>query len=139
MFTKKATFVILIVFCFGTILHAQTSSSITVDYAVDLGASNQVASGLLHGISADHPAQYLIDGIKVNAVRGADYYGYLPDYFESATYNRTKATGAELMIGLYYYKGTSSYRPGDNGDWDTWRNICRGVYDEAQLFQSYGS
>ena len=42
---------------------AQISSTITVNYAVDQGASNQVASGLLHGVSAGYPAQYLIDGI----------------------------------------------------------------------------
>jgi len=113
---------------------AQTSSTITVNYAALEGASNQVASGGLHGISAEYPAQYLIDGIKVNSIRGADYYagGYLPNYYESATYNRAHATGAKLMIGLYYYKGGSSYRPGDNGDWDTWRNIVTRVYDEAQ-------
>ena len=31
---------------------AQTSSTITVNYSIDKRASNQVASGLLHGISA---------------------------------------------------------------------------------------
>lgn len=112
--------------------NAQTSSNITVDYANDQGECNQVASGLLHGMSEHHPAQYLIDGIKVRAIRGADYHKNLPCYYEQATYDRAKATGAELMIGLYYYVVNDSYRPGDNGDWDKWRNICRDVYDEAQ-------
>ena len=116
---------------------AQTGSTITVNYSIDKGASNQVASGLLHGISATYPAQYLIDGIKVNSVRGSDHlYGTcLPAYFDSATYHRTKATGAKLMIGLYYYKGTTSYRPVDGGDWNTWSTICKGVYNEAESKQ----
>lgn len=109
-----------------------TQSSITVDYAVDQGASNQVVSGLLHGISADYPAQYLIDGIKVNTVRGADYYGYLPNCYESDTYNRIEATGADLMIGLYYRAKESGYWPGDGGDWQTWIDICTDLYNEAQ-------
>ncbi len=117
---------------YATAQSTNTQSSITVDYAVDLGASNQVASGLLHGISADHPAQYLIDGIKVNAVRGADYYGYLPNCYEADTYNRIKATGADLMIGLYYRAKESGYWPGDGGDWQTWRDICTDIYNEAQ-------
>ena len=134
---EKRNLVLFLVLCLQiglqpVITFSQTSSTITVNYNIDRGASNQVASGLLHGISADYPAQYLIDGIKVNSVRGANYYGHLPNCFESATYNRIKSTGAKLMIGLYYYKGKSSYRPGDNGDWDTWRNICKGVYSEAQ-------
>lgn len=113
-------------------IEAQTSSTITIDYAVDEGPSNQVASGLLHGIGSEKPNQYLIDGIKVNAVRGADYHKNLPSFYEKDIYDRTKETGAELMIGLYYYVVEDSYRPGDNGDWDKWADICKSVYNEAQ-------
>lgn len=113
-------------------LNAQTSSSITIDYTIDRGASNQVASGLLHGISATNPAQYLIDGITINAIRGADHHENLPSYFEQPTYNRAIATGAKLMIGLYYYRANDSYFPGDGGDFAKWQSICESVYNEAQ-------
>ncbi|KJD34718.1 hypothetical protein PK35_02885 [Tamlana nanhaiensis] len=125
------------IFLFITLLlclesNSQTLSNITIDYAIDKGESKQVASGLLHGISANNPAQYLIDGITVNAIRGADYHPNLPSYFEQQTYDRAKSTGANLMIGLYYYRANDSYFPGDNGDFTKWENICKDVYKDAQ-------
>ncbi len=110
--------------------------NVTVDYAVDAGPSNQVASGFLHGIDAVDPAQHLIDGVDVRTIRGADHHPNLPSLFDRATYDRVKATGVNLQVGVYYYKDAvdnplSSYRPGDGGDWDTWREIVRGVVQEA--------
>lgn len=113
------------------------SITVTVDYGADVGPSNQVASGFLHGIDAGSPAQYLIDGIRVRAIRGADHHLNLPSLFDRPTYDRVKATGARLQVGVYYYKDDPTdpdrdYRPGDGGDQDRWRAIVNGVYDEAR-------
>ncbi|MGW0827559.1 hypothetical protein [Streptomyces sp. NPDC002845] len=113
------------------------SITVTVDYGADVGPSHQVASGYLHGIDANSPAQYLVDGVKVRAIRGADHHQNLPSLFDRPTYKRVKDTGARLQVGVYYYSGDPtnpdySYRPGDGGDQDRWRRIVNGVYDEAQ-------
>ena len=115
---------------------------VAVDYAVDKGASTQVASGFLHGISSNYPSQYLIDGVKVNSIRGADltYPGqYLPGLLDPATHARIMRAGApSLIIGLYY--GHGSYWPGVNGDnFSQWINEVTGVYNEALTnnFQVY--
>lgn len=112
------------------------ASSFAVNFGVDNGPSNRVASGFLHGISADSPAQYLVDGVTVRAIRGADHHPNLPSLFDPATNARVSRTGAETMVGLYYYVDDPSdprraYRPGDNGDWQTWRTIVREVYNES--------
>ncbi|MFD5257350.1 hypothetical protein ACFWM5_31560 [Streptomyces bobili] len=111
--------------------------TVTVDYGADVGPSHQVASGYLHGIDAASPAQYLVDGVKVRAIRGADHHANLPSLFDSPTYDRVKATGARLQVGVYYYVADRNhpdygYWPGDGGDQDRWRSIVNGVYDEAQ-------
>ncbi|MBB2747280.1 UNVERIFIED_ORG: hypothetical protein FHR35_007159 [Microbispora rosea subsp. rosea] len=111
--------------------------TLTVDYGADAGPSNQVASGFLHGIEPASPAQYLIDGVKVVAIRGADHHPNLPSLFDRATYNRAAATGAKLRVGLYYASSNPSspdngYWPGDGGNWDRWRTIVNRVYDEAR-------
>ncbi|MFI1743031.1 T9SS type A sorting domain-containing protein [Thalassobellus sediminis] len=111
-------------------ISSQTSSIITIDYNIDEGASNQVASGMLHGIDAV-PSQYLIDGLKINAIRGADYYPNLPSYFEQPIYDRAIATGAKLMIGLYYHRDPGQFYP-DTGTFDAWATICKDIYNEAQ-------
>ncbi|WP_259617901.1 cohesin domain-containing protein [Paenibacillus doosanensis] len=112
---------------------AVTADEVEVDYAVDNGASRQIASGFLHGISGEKPSQYLIDGIKVNAIRGADHHPNLPSLFDEKTYNRVKATDAKLMVGLYYYtsRAGNTYWPGDNGDWKTWESVVESVYKES--------
>ncbi|APZ45934.1 hypothetical protein BW723_06345 [Polaribacter reichenbachii] len=129
----RGKFLITVVsyFIFST-TYAQTSSKISIDYTIDKGTSKQVASGLLHGISANNPAQYLIDGIKVRSIRGADYHPNLPSFFEEPTYKRAKETEAKLMIGLYYYRANDSYFPGDGGDFNKWEEICKNVYNDAQ-------
>lgn len=128
----KITILFTVLSCFIVFnLNSQTSSNITIDYAIDKGESKQVASGLLHGISENNPSQYLIDGIKVRAIRGADYHINLPSFFELPTYNRASATGAKLMIGLYYYRANDSYFPGDEGDFNKWEEICKNIYNEA--------
>ncbi|MEV6609564.1 hypothetical protein [Kutzneria sp. NPDC051319] len=114
---------------------AQTTT-ITADYGSDAGAATQVASGFLHGVSVDSPAQYLVDGVKVKSQRGADHSPNLPSLFDPATYARVSATGARLRVGLYYYSADPAnphhnYRPGDNGDFTTWTSIVNGVLTEA--------
>ncbi|KAA5824140.1 T9SS type A sorting domain-containing protein [Algibacter amylolyticus] len=130
--TFKTT-IIFTLCCYWIILNlnAQTSSNITINYAQDLGESRQVASGLLHGISATHPAQYLIDGITIKAIRGADYYPNLPSYFEQPTYDRAIATNAKLMIGLYYHRDPDQFYPSES-TYEAWSNICKDIYNEAQ-------
>ncbi|NED97094.1 hypothetical protein G1H11_17470 [Phytoactinopolyspora alkaliphila] len=76
---------------------------VTVDYAADAGPSTQVASGFLHGIDAEDPPQYLVDGVEVRTIRGADYHHNLPSLYDPATYERVSATGANLQVGVYYY------------------------------------
>ncbi|MFJ3800037.1 carbohydrate-binding protein [Streptomyces sp. NPDC090088] len=115
---------------------AAAAATVTVDFSVDSGPSDRVASGFLHGISADSPAQYLVDDVHVTAVRGADHHPNLPSLFDSATQARVATTGAKTMVGLYYYTADSSnphhgYWPGDDGDWATWQDIVTGVHNEA--------
>lgn len=107
---------------------------LTIDYAVDQGASNQIASGFLHGISSVAPAQYLIDGVKVTSIRGADHHANEPELFDPTNHARVAKTGAKIMVGLYYYSSdpANTYWPGDNGDYATWRNIVKSVYNEAK-------
>lgn len=107
---------------------------LTIDYAVDKGASNQLASGFLHGISSVAPAQYLIDGVKVTSIRGADHHANEPELFDPTNHARVAQTGAKIMVGLYYYSSdpANTYWPGDNGDYATWRNIVKNVYNEAK-------
>jgi len=126
---------------FGLTLLAQAALAatdpavqITVDYAVDKGASTQLASGFLHGISSAAPAQYLIDGVKVTSIRGADHHANEPELFDPTNHARVAQTGAKIMVGLYYYSSdpANTYWPGDNGDYATWRGIVKSVYDEAK-------
>jgi hypothetical protein len=121
----------------ATVAADTTPVNVTVDYSIDKGPSDQVASGFLHGMKADDPPQHLIDAIEVRTIRGADHHPNLPSLFDPATYQRTQEAGAKLNVGVYYYKDEvgnplSSYRPGDNGDWDTWRQIVTGVVTEAK-------
>ncbi|WP_144420412.1 hypothetical protein [Micromonospora haikouensis] len=116
---------------------AAATSTITVDYGADRGPATQIASGFLHGISATSPAQYLVDGVKVRSLRGADHHPNLPSLYDTATYQRVSATGANLRVGLYYYTANPSspyrsYRPGDNGNFSTWTTIVNGVMSEAE-------
>jgi len=138
-------------------LRAQTAVTVTVDYSVHTGPSNQIASGFLHGISANDPSQYLVDGIKASQVRGMAYIGtevqgngasaqivtesasvepgqYQPNLFDSATYTRVTATGAKLMVGLYYYVDQTgcTYWPGDGGNETTWRTVVANLYNYSQ-------
>lgn len=110
------------------------SVQVTIDYGVDVGPSNQIASGFLHGISSTSPAQYLIDAVKVTSVRGADHHANVPELFDPATNARVAKTGAKVMVGLYYYSSdpANTYFPGDNGDYATWRTIVKNVYNEAR-------
>ncbi|MGG1553430.1 hypothetical protein [Paenibacillus ferrarius] len=117
---------------FAITAFANTTATITVDYATDVGPSNHVASGFLHGISASSPAQYLIDGVTVKAIRGADYETNLPDYFDQTTYNRVKATGADLMVGLYYRAKQRGVWPVDATTEAQWQSIVEEIYNEAQ-------
>jgi len=107
---------------------------VAVDYSVDKGASAQIASGFLHGINSNYPSQYLIDGLKVNTIRGSDltYSGqYLPGLFYPTTHDRVMQAGApSLVVGLYY--GHGSYWPGVNGDnFSEWINEVTNVYNNA--------
>jgi hypothetical protein len=113
------------------------TTTITADYTALGSAATQVASGFLHGISATSPSQYLIDGVKVRSLRGADHHPNLPSLFDPATYARVSATGAHLKVGLYYYRDNPSspyrgYKPGDNGNFSTWGTIVNGVLSEAE-------
>jgi len=115
------------------------TAQVVVNYAVDEGASMQVASGFLHGISSSYPSQYLIDGVKVTSIRGADHMqagGYLPSMFDAATHARIAAAGSPaLIMGLYYGLGlyySGNNRPGENGDnFAPWINEVTGVYNDA--------
>lgn len=129
---------------------AQTAVTVTIDYSSQLGSSTQLASGFLHGISANHPYQYLLDGVKVGQDRGMIYVSgespgvtgateanqYEPNLFDPATYSRVSATGAKVMVGLYYYvdaqnPSTNSYWPGDDGNQTTWRDTVAFLYNHA--------
>jgi hypothetical protein len=128
---------------------AQTGVTVTIDYSKQLGASDQMASGFLHGISASHPSQYLIDGVKVTADRDTVYVSgeapgvtgptepgnYEPNLFDPPTYARIMATNpnAKLMAGLYYYVDASgeTYWPGDGGNETTWRNTVADLVNYA--------
>ncbi|WP_350274941.1 hypothetical protein [Kribbella sp. HUAS MG21] len=115
---------------------AAAQATFRVDFAVDEGPVQHAASGFLHGISATSPAQYLVDGVKVTAIRGADHHPNLPSLYDPATHARVEATGADTMVGLYYYRADptnplNTYWPGDGGDWETWRNIVKNVYAES--------
>jgi len=128
-------------------LHAQTGVTVTVDYSDHTGAAQQMASGFLHGISATHPAQYLLDGVKVSQDRDMAYVSgeapgvtgatepgqYEPNLFDPATYSRVSATGAKLMVGLYYYVDATgeTYWPGDGGNESTWRATVADLYNHA--------
>lgn len=123
----------------GAVAQATTSTpvEVTVDYAADAGPANHVGSGFLHGLTAEGPPDYLVDGVDVNTIRGADHHPILPSLFDPATYKRVASTGAELQVGVYYYKDLPGHpqfgwRPGDNGDWETWRGIVTDVYEEAK-------
>ncbi|MGX5771620.1 carbohydrate-binding protein [Microbacterium trichothecenolyticum] len=110
--------------------------TVRVDFASDAGAADHVGSGFLHGIDADGPPAYLIDGVDVRTIRGADHHPILPSLFDEATYDRVAGTGAKLQVGVYYYKDHEDdprhdYRPGDNGDWVTWADIVTEVHEEA--------
>ncbi|KRF10029.1 hypothetical protein ASG89_00305 [Paenibacillus sp. Soil766] len=81
---------------------AVRATAVTIDYSKDWGEATQLASGFLHGIRKIDPAQKLIDPLTVRTVRGAPYHDLLPSLFDSATYNRVKATGAKIMINAYH-------------------------------------
>jgi len=125
--------------------HAQTAVTVTVDYSTHTAASNQIASGFIHGVGPAAPYQYLVDGVKVNQIRGMAYYNgeiagvnsatepgqYQPNFFDPATYARASATGTKLLLGLYYYVDATgnTYWPGDDGNQTTWRNTVAGLYN----------
>ncbi|MGI5149385.1 GH39 family glycosyl hydrolase [Plantactinospora sp. CA-294935] len=124
----------------GCVLPATPASAapatFSVNFAVDEGPVQHAASGFLHGISATSPEQYLVDGVNVTAIRGADYHPNLPSLYDPATNARVEATGADTMVGLYYYRSDPTnplhtYWPGDGGDWQTWRDIVTNVYTES--------
>ncbi|WP_168123668.1 hypothetical protein [Paenibacillus sp. HB172176] len=134
-FVKAASLSLVSLFllqCFSVTAFANTSAVVTVDYDVDVGPSNNVASGFLHGIDDISPAQYLIDGVHVKTIRGADSYNYLPSLFDLTTYNRVKATGADIMVGLYYRARAINLWPVDAATEAQWEGIIEDIYNEAQ-------
>jgi hypothetical protein len=56
---------------------------------------------------------------------------YEPNLFDPATYSRVTATGAKLMVGLYYYVDATgeTYWPGDDGNETTWRDTVKTLYN----------
>jgi hypothetical protein len=58
---------------------------------------------------------------------------YEPNLFDPATYSRVSATGAKLMVGLYYYVDATgeTYWPGDGGNETTWRATVADLYNYA--------
>ena len=61
------------------------STTITVDYGIDKGPSQQLASGFHHPIGIKYPAGSLIEGVVVHTVRGADHHARLPSLFDADT------------------------------------------------------
>ncbi|MDR6550953.1 cadherin-like beta sandwich domain-containing protein [Paenibacillus qinlingensis] len=121
------------------VINAARATTVTIDYSEDWGAANQLASGYLHGIGPVYPDQKLIDPLAVRAIRGAPHNGnsYLPSFFDPATYNRVKATGAELMIGLYYgYTDVYGTKPGIGSGvgagYDKWEEFVLNYLNEAK-------
>jgi hypothetical protein len=112
------------------ITNAARATAVTIDYSVDWGAATQLASGFLHGIGPVYPDQKLINSLAVRAVRGAPHDAILPSLFDSATYNRVKATGAEIMIGTYYGY-TNVYGSKPKGDYVAWENYVQSFLNES--------
>ncbi len=118
----------------GASAQAQT---VAVDFSQPGAPAKQVASSFLHGVSAVAPSSYLVDGVTIKFLRGADHHPILPSLFDARTYERVKATGAQLMVGTYYYIGDrrSPYFnqwPGVRGDYDTYKRIVTGVLQEGK-------
>lgn len=126
---------------------------VVVDYAVDVGPSTRMASGILHGIDYKTPAEWLTDGIYLDSLRGQahqkefnSHYEYLPGFLDEPTFERLKNVNpnTSLMIGLYY-----EFKAIHGGSWQnaalqnngaTWKSYIakflneerdRGMYDEV--------
>ncbi|GAB3168338.1 hypothetical protein GCM10027059_30830 [Myceligenerans halotolerans] len=112
---------------------AAPSAPVTIDYAVDAGEAAHVGGGNLHPFDERSPAQWLTDGININAVRGMDYskrtnsyYENLPGWFEEPTQDRLMQINpdATQMIGTYYgFKGKVA--AGDYGGNTDWQGLAR--------------
>ncbi|MGM9937982.1 MAG: InlB B-repeat-containing protein, partial [Candidatus Ornithomonoglobus sp.] len=113
-------------------------TNVDVDYAVNEGESNRVASGSLHAIDYKTPAEYLSDGIYIKAVRGQahqhDYdenYEYVPGILDDKTYTRLLDANPDnaLMVGLYYgfktMKGKAWQDAALENDGQTWKNYIK--------------
>ncbi|MFV2022470.1 InlB B-repeat-containing protein [Micromonospora sp. LOL_023] len=127
----------------GSPAAADTSYPVTVDYQVDAGAMRHIGGGNLHPFDERGPAQWLTDGIDINAIRGTDYskrtsvyHDYLPGWFEDATRARLQTINpdAKLMIGTYYgFKGkVARGEYGGNTDWKALAQI-----DEGSAYKEY--
>ncbi|BFT69502.1 hypothetical protein [Paenibacillus sp. P36] len=136
LLTTSLLFSLLSAISFPITGFANTTATITVDYSVDKGASNHIASGFLHGISATSPSQYLIDGVDVQSIRGTDYHTNLPSLFDQTTYNRVAATGADMMVGVYYRAVAQNIWPGDTATEAQWENVVADVVNES-ISKSY--
>lgn len=120
------------------------TTEVNVDYDVSEGASNRLASGVLHAVDYKTPAEYLSDGIYLYAVRGQAHqdefdstYEYLPGFFDDKTYERISEINPDnvLMMGLYY-----GFKPQYGDNWqsaalenngETWKNYIKTFMQEA--------
>lgn len=124
-------------------LTAAPAAPVTIDYAVDAGDAAHVGGGNLHPFDERSPAQWLTDGISINAIRGMDYskrtnpyYENLPGWFEQPTQDRLMQIDpdATQMIGTYYgFKGKVA--AGDYEGNTDWKALAR--QDEGALYKEY--
>ncbi|RYZ96482.1 MAG: hypothetical protein EOP47_23775, partial [Sphingobacteriaceae bacterium] len=109
---------------------ATFSDSVTVDFAgVNGRAINHVASGFLHGFTTDgqFPADDKVLPLKIHTVRATP-----PATLTQAT--RMAALGAKQQIVVsdnWYFGYTSSFFPGDNGDWSLWENFVTNMVKDV--------
>lgn len=133
--------IVSMLFINWSVVAAQDTTTITVDFGVSLGELNHIADGFLHPIQDIKPTDNLIKQVGIRAIRQAPVYynnGELvysnsgnPAFLYPDTWDRIQdLENKPVMVANLAYdtshvyeKGGGEYFPGDGGDWNTWSDI----------------
>ena len=117
---------IALILSMASVAEAET---VLVDLAEVKGPATHRASGFLHGISTEQPADHIVRPLKPKLFRLHASAALTP-----AIYHRLTGYGASVQGAIsdsYGYPGPSGLWPGDAGDWTRWEQLVEELVREG--------
>ncbi len=104
----------LLTFGVSAVSHAQTSETVTVDFATSRGTPTYKASGLLHGVDPGTEPSSIITPLKLQLIRDSTYY-------LNTLYSGLTSLGVKTFQGILFGR-PSAFDSTHNPTWSQWIN-----------------